>query len=138
MKTKFNASEFTKSDKVDGLFYDGEGGYLIKTASALGETPRTREIYLNDLGRFPLSEDDVAILESKIMLDGETLQVPELLKRSQIPIYYKQGGRFPVYIPRPSAAICHYFAAMWEVSSDDEKTLLAGMAIIDSFVGGGT
>ncbi len=120
------------------MLHVSEGGYLVR--HRLEQSPQgkigTREVHLSDLGHFPLPEEDIPQLTQELQIGKNLLKVPEILQRSNIPLFYSAGERYPVYIPRVSVAICRYFAAMWGAEGDDIVSLTNGFLIIDSFVGG--
>lgn len=121
-----------------GIFYLQDSGLFLTQRPQLSfeKNFRSREVHLKDLGRFPLDEKNRNLLEHVYEHDGKKLMVPEILKKSQIPIFYTEGPNLPVYIPPVAFPILQYFSALWEKGQEGIESILSGFIILDSFVGG--
>lgn len=130
---------------MSGVKYAHNTGWFIEM-SALKEFCRqqfskkleTIEIYLDDLGEFPLKKENIYMVEKDYNVTiNEAMQVPEILRNSRIPVFY---GSTHVFIPEIAGGICRYFAEMWSPRADLEQSklseIISGLCIINSFTGG--
>ena len=101
----------------------------------------SKEVYLDDLGVFPLENEQLSLLDKQIKNseNNESFVVPQILKQSRIPLFYSTES---VLIPQSGLVICQYFGLMWddaialpETTSEGFATKLRGLLIINSFVG---
>ncbi len=116
-------------------------GWLASLAGLRNEiyndSAQTLEVRLTDLGLFPLPEEALPQLSIEKEIESQVFRVPEILQKSQIPIYYGQDGR--VFVPQVSLSICRYFSQVWQPEAarhSEDFEICNGLLIIDSFVGG--
>lgn len=107
----------------------------------------TKEMYLSDLGRFPLAEEAQIWLSENIEdSEGAAMQLPQILRSSQIPIFY--GIHANAFLCKEAKAVCRFFSQSWlsrqqeddantieEKDLDDLQEILHGFLIISSFTG---
>lgn len=132
---------------ISGIWFYDEGIYLEKIDVRQYQYSYTKEIHLENLGRFPIETEVLSLLQEKVEdPQGNILQVPELLQQSQIPIFYNSSQS--AFIVKEAKPICRYFAQSWseDFSIHENKDyaetseaylfeILTGFMIISSFTG---
>lgn len=133
-------SELTPTS-VHGVFLHDNGGIYVKDSSlpelGVKNFTATKEILLDDLGRFPLDNTTFNLLPNNIKdIAGNTLTMPEILHNSFIPIFYAQ--RKSAFITKEAKPICRFFAQSWGgefLAEEQLQEILFGFAVISSFTG---
>lgn len=132
---------------VAGVWLVNEAIYLEQVDTSLYRHALTKEIHLESLGRFPIEAEALSLLQEKIEdPHGNILQVPDLLQKSQIPIFYNSSQS--ALIAKEAKPICRYFAQSWsedffveennkveDNSATSLSEILTGFMIISSFTG---
>ena len=120
-----------------------DGGLLISDIAALKQrfqpdiqsNLQTKEIKLSDLGVFPLPDETKTLLRESLSFDGKVMHIPEILLRSQIPVFF--DGKNAAYIPAAVIGICRYFDEMWHETNEQEMlvSVLRGFSLLAAFAG---
>jgi len=127
------------------LTIDTSKGVLISEIAALktrfeGKIQKlnTQEVKLDSLGSFPLPKEAKGLLEATVTQGGLTLAVPEILKKSQIPIFTDPDRKL-AFISAEGKSICRYFFDLWRLDSEEDLSendeILAGFTILASYAG---
>jgi len=153
--------EFDKS----GVYYSRSGGCIIslqKLKLLLNNEPsqtnhqkeipntnliNTEEMYLSNLGYFPLADKDLYLFSDKFncQINDKKYFIPKLLQDSNIPIFYSTNNNDKeetiIFIPPVAEAVCRYFAQMWDLqlnipfdNENDIQEIVTGIIIIHSFL----
>lgn len=149
MQSPFDGGPLSELNAWPDIYTDSAGGWLVKNAAIekyrkfFNDSPgQTKEVHLNDLGRFPLDKKDSPLLVKELQASDDEFVIPFILKESNIPVYYSKSAEPDAYIHVAAKPACRYFSDLWDLNlfaeDSEDGEILTGFLILHSFCGGDT